>query len=75
MGRMEYDLSLHVKNSIGLFGREDVGPPDLADRARTADFNYRGHVHHASNDDPQYEIKSDRTDPIAAHKGSALDPA
>jgi hypothetical protein len=29
-------------------------------------------VHHASKDDPQYEIKSDKTDHIAAHKGSAL---
>ena len=38
----------------------------------TTDFNYRGHVHHASKDDPQYEIKSDKTDHIAAHRGSAL---
>ena len=41
----------------------------------TADFDYKGHTHHASDDDPQYEIKSHRTDHIAAHKGSALDPA
>ena len=39
----------------------------------TADFDYKGHVHHASADDPQYEIKSDRTDHIAAHKGGALE--
>ena len=42
---------------------------------QTTDFDYKGHVHHASDDDPQYEIKSHRTDHIAAHKGSALDPA
>ena len=36
------------------------------------DFNYKGHTHHASPDEPQYEIKSDKTDHIAAHKGSAL---
>jgi hypothetical protein len=30
-------------------------------------------VHHASVYDPQYEIKSDKTDHIAAHKGSALE--
>jgi len=36
------------------------------------DFNYKGHVHHASRQDPQYEIKSDKSDHIAAHKGSAL---
>ena len=38
----------------------------------TKDFDYKGHRHHASQDDPQYEIKSDKTDHIAAHKGSAL---
>ncbi len=37
-----------------------------------ADFNYKGYTHHASKEDPQYEIKSDKTDHIAAHKGSAL---
>ena len=41
----------------------------------TADFDYKGHVHHASEDDPQYEIESDRTDHVAAHKGSALELA
>jgi len=36
------------------------------------DFSYKGYTHHATADDPQYEIKSDKTDHIAAHKGSAL---
>lgn len=40
----------------------------------TADFDYKGHTHRASPDDPQYEIASDKTDHIAAHKGSALYP-
>lgn len=35
-------------------------------------INYKGYVHHASRQDPQYEIKSDRSDHIALHKGSAL---
>ena len=39
----------------------------------TDDFDYKGHVHHASEDVPQYEIKSDKTEHIAAHKGSALE--
>lgn len=38
----------------------------------TSDFSYKGHRRHASQDDPQYEIKSDKTDHIAAHKGGAL---
>ena len=41
----------------------------------TRDFDYKGHTHRATPDDPQYEIKSDKTDHIAAHKGSALDLA
>jgi len=41
-------------------------------RVHTKDFDYKGHTHHASADDPQYEIKSDKTDHVAAHKGSAL---
>lgn len=35
-------------------------------------FKYKGYTHHATADEPQYEIKSDKTDHIAAHKGSAL---
>ena len=38
----------------------------------TRDFDYKGYTHHASPDAPQYEITSDKTDHIAAHKGSAL---
>ena len=39
---------------------------------RTRDFDYKGHVRRASEAEPQYEIRSDRTDHVAAHKGSAL---
>ena len=41
-------------------------------RVHTRDVNYKGYVHHASTDNPQYEIKSDRTDHIALHKGQVL---
>ncbi|HET7092929.1 MAG TPA: DUF2945 domain-containing protein [Thermomicrobiales bacterium] len=41
-------------------------------KVHTSDFDYKGYTHHATPDDPQYEIKSDKTDHIAAHKGSAL---
>ncbi|MBK0419839.1 DUF2945 domain-containing protein [Leucobacter sp. CSA1] len=41
-------------------------------RVHTSDFDYQGHTHRASDDDPQYEIKSDKTDHVAAHKGGAL---
>ena len=41
-------------------------------RVHTSDFDYKGHRHRASQEEPQYEIKSDKTDHIAAHKGTAL---
>ena len=41
-------------------------------KVHTKDFDYKGHTHRATPDDPQYEIASDTTDHIAAHKGSAL---
>ena len=33
---------------------------------------YKGYTHHATEKDPQYEIKSDKTEHVAMHKGSAL---
>jgi hypothetical protein len=36
------------------------------------DIGYKGYVHHASEEVPQYEIKSDKTDHVALHKGQAL---
>jgi hypothetical protein len=41
-------------------------------KVHSKDVNYKGYVHHASKDDPQYEIKSDKTDHVALHKGAAL---
>ena len=41
-------------------------------KVHKSDFQYKGYTHHASENDPQYEIKSDKSDHIAAHKGSAL---
>ena len=41
-------------------------------RVHRRDFDCKGHTHRASADCPQYEIKSSKTDHIAAHKGSAL---
>jgi hypothetical protein len=41
-------------------------------RVHTSDTDYKGYTHHASKDDPQYEIQSDKTDHVALHKGRAL---
>jgi DUF2945 family protein len=37
-----------------------------------SDVRFKGYVHHASKDEPQYLIKSEKTDHIAIHKGRAL---
>ena len=36
------------------------------------DTEYKGHPRRASEDEPQYEIKSDKTEHVAMHKGGAL---
>jgi hypothetical protein len=36
------------------------------------DFDYKGYMHHATKEAPQYAIKSDKTDHVAVHKGKAL---
>ncbi len=41
-------------------------------KIHTKDFSYKGYTHRATKEDPQYEIRSDKTDHVAAHKGSAL---
>ncbi len=41
-------------------------------RVHSKNVNYKGYVHHASKDDPQYAIKSDKTAHIALHKAGAL---
>jgi hypothetical protein len=41
-------------------------------RVHTRNFEVNGYMHHASAGAPQYEIKSNKTEHIAFHKGSAL---
>jgi len=41
-------------------------------RVHRRDVDFKGYTHHASKDDPQYAIKSDKTDHVALHKGRAL---
>jgi hypothetical protein len=41
-------------------------------RVLTSETTFKGYTVHASKDEPQYEIKSDKTDHLAMHKGSAL---
>jgi hypothetical protein len=38
----------------------------------TSRIRFKGYIVHASEDEPQYQIQSDKTDHVAMHKGSAL---
>src|SRR5215469_8208162 len=38
----------------------------------TREIVFKGYKRHASQEEPQYIIKSDKTDHLAIHKGSAL---
>jgi hypothetical protein len=37
-----------------------------------SEVKFKGYTHHATKEEPQYFIKSDKTDHVAIHKGSAL---
>jgi hypothetical protein len=41
-------------------------------KVHTGNVSYKGYVHHASKDNPQYAIKSDKTDHVALHKGALM---
>ena len=41
-------------------------------RVVRSENEFKGYRVHATPDDPQYEIKSEKTDHVAMHKGSAL---
>lgn len=38
----------------------------------TSEITFKGYTVHASKEEPQYLIKSDKTDHLAMHKGSTL---
>lgn len=41
-------------------------------KKHTSEITFKGYTVHASREEPQYLIKSDKTDHLAMHKGSAL---
>ncbi|QEA13797.1 DUF2945 domain-containing protein [Comamonas flocculans] len=66
MGK-EYQTGDHVSwNSEAGRVRGTIG------KVHKSDFQWKGHQRHASSEEPQYEIKSDKTEHVAVHKGSAL---
>ncbi|MEO8528211.1 MAG: DUF2945 domain-containing protein [Pseudolysinimonas sp.] len=41
-------------------------------KIHTRDVEYKGHMRHCAEDEPQYEIASDKTDHVAMHKAKVL---
>ena len=41
-------------------------------KKHTSKITFKGYTVHASKEEPQYLIKSDKSDHLAMHKGSAL---
>ena len=41
-------------------------------RVHTKNLKRKGYIHHATKEDPQFEIASDKTDHVALHKARAL---
>jgi hypothetical protein len=41
-------------------------------KKHTSEISFKGYTVHASKEEPQYLIKSDKTEHLAMHKGSAL---
>jgi hypothetical protein len=41
-------------------------------KVHTTNTDSKGYTHHASEDNPQYEIQSDKSEHVAMHKGTAL---
>lgn len=67
MGNQEFKVGDHVR-----WNSEAGYVTGRIIKIHTSDFDYKGYTHHATENDPQYEIQSDISDHIAAHKGSAL---
>lgn len=43
-------------------------------KVHTKEVDYMGRLHRCSQDDPQHEIKSEKTDHVAVHKDGAKTP-
>ena len=62
-----FNVGDHVR-----WNSEAGGVSGVITRKLTTKTRFKGYLHHASKEEPQYMIKSDKTDHVALHKGSAL---
>jgi Hypervirulence associated proteins TUDOR domain len=65
------NTDLKVGDHVGW--NSEAGPVRGTIKKRiTSAIRFKGYLVHASKDEPQYLIKSDTTEHLAMHKGSAL---
>ncbi len=66
-------MSKHFKIGDSVRWNSEAGHVSgVVTKIHSKDFEWKGYTRHCSKDDPQYEIKSDKSDHIAMHKGGAL---
>lgn len=63
--------SFHVGDHVG-WNSEAGHVSGKIVKVHTKDFEVNGYTHHCSSENPQYEIKSDKSDHVAYHKAAAL---
>jgi hypothetical protein len=67
MSRHAFKIGDHVR------WNSEAGPVGgTITKIHTRDFEWKGYTRHCSEEDPQYEIRSDKSDHVAMHKGGAL---
>jgi hypothetical protein len=74
-GPAAYALDAEVRwenDSKSAITSPGIPRPGRIIKVHSKDVYYKGHTLHASEDEHQYETKSDKTNHIATHKGSAL---
>ncbi|ACS31074.1 hypothetical protein B6D25_01320 [Micrococcus luteus] len=71
MSEKKKDQDFKVGDHVG-WNSEAGQVSGVITKKHTKDVEYKGHMRRCSPEDPQYEIKSDKTDHVAMHKGSAL---
>lgn len=72
-GQVQLPMTKHLKIGDHVRWNSEAGiVSGRIIKVHTRDTEYKGHPRHASAAEPQYEIKSDKTEHIAMHKGSAL---
>jgi hypothetical protein len=79
LGKSRYSFSGDVAMATDFKRGDHVEWNSEAGRVRgtiqkkvTSEILFKGYKRHASKEEPQYIIKSDKTDHLAIHKGSAL---